>query len=329
MPEYCVTGGTGFIASHLIRALLAAGHTVRATVRDPSDEAKVGFLWELEGADERLQLLRADLLVEGSFDAAVSGVDGVFHAASPVVVSYEDGKDAQEKLVDPIMKGAGNVLRSCARAAVPPRRVVFTSSCSCVRYRHHHVHGGAPPALNESHWSDADYCRTYGLWYAYAKTVAEKEAWRLATEHGLDLVVVNPSFVVGPVLGRAAATSTALVVLALLNGDLGKYPNTTIGFVHVDDVVLGHVLAMEDGRASGRLICSGDVAHWSEVLGSLRERYPQYPIPTECSGGKGDDRAHKMDTSKMEALGFPPFLSIQQMFDDCIKSFQEKGLLLP
>lgn len=48
-----------------------------------------------------------------------------------------------------------------------------------------------------------------------------------------------------------------------------------------------------------------------------------------CSGGKGDDRAHKMDTSKMEALGFPPFLSIQQMFDDCIKSFQEKGLLLP
>jgi uncharacterized protein YbjT (DUF2867 family) len=75
MPEYCVTGGTGFIASHLIRALLAAGHTVRATVRDPSDEPKVGFLWELEGADERLQLLRADLLVEGSFDSAVSGVD--------------------------------------------------------------------------------------------------------------------------------------------------------------------------------------------------------------------------------------------------------------
>jgi nucleoside-diphosphate-sugar epimerase len=197
-----------------------------------------------------------------------------------VVVSYEDGKDAQEKLVDPIVKGAGNVLRSCARAAVPPRRVVFTSSCSCVRYRHH-GHGGAPPALNESHWSDADYCRTYGLWYAYAKTVAEKEAWRLATEHGLDLVVVNPSFVVGPVLGRAAPTSTALVVLALLKGDLGKYPNTTIGFVHVDDVVLAHVLAMEDGRASGRLICSGDVAHWSEVLGSLRERYPQYRIPTE------------------------------------------------
>lgn len=317
-----MTGGTGFIASHLIRALLAAGHTVRATVRDPADEAKVGFLWDLEGADERLQLVRADLLVKGSFDDAVSGVDGVFHTASPVVVGYDDGEDAQAKLVDPIVLGAANVLRSCARATpAPPRRIVFTSSCSCVRYSSHH-----PPSLNETHWSDTGYCQSYGLWYAYAKTVAEKEAWRLAKQHGLDLVVVNPSFVVGPVLAPAP-TSTALVVLALLRGELGKYPNTTIGFVHVDDAVLAHILAMEDGRAKGRLVCSGDVAHWSEVLGALREQYPQYPIPTECSGQKGDDRAHKMDTGKILALGFPPFLSIRQMFDDCIKSFQDKGLL--
>ncbi|CAL4964964.1 unnamed protein product [Urochloa decumbens] len=320
MPEYCVTGGTGFIAAHLIRALLAAGHTVRATVRDPEDEGKVGFLWELDGAADRLQLLRADLMEEGSFDEAVSGVDGVFHTASPVVVAAGgDRKDVQEKLVDPIVKGAANVLRSCARAADRPRRVVFTSSCSCVRYCH-------AATLNESHWSDADYCKSYNLWYAYAKTVAEKEAWRLAKEHGIDLVVVNPSFVIGPALGPRT-TSTILIVLAMLKGELGKYPNTTIGFVHVDDVVLCHVLAMEDARASGRLICSCDVAHWSEILDSLRERYPQYPIPTECSAQKGDDRPHKMDTSKIRALGFPPFLSVQQMFDDCIKSFQDKGLL--
>ncbi|CAO2180741.1 unnamed protein product [Urochloa humidicola] len=319
MPEYCVTGGTGFIAAHLIRALLAAGHTVRATVRDPEDEGKVGFLWELDGAAERLTLLRADLMEEGSFDEAVSGVDGVFHTASPVVVAGGDRKDVQEKLIDPIVKGAANVLRSCARAPERPRRVVFTSSCSCVRYCH-------AATLNESHWSDADYCKSYNLWYAYAKTVAEKEAWRLAKQHGIDLVVVNPSFVIGPALGPRP-TSTILIVLAMLKGELGKYPNTTIGFVHVDDVVLCHVLAMEDARASGRLICSCDVAHWSEILDSLRERYPQYPIPTECSAQKGDDRPHKMDTAKIQALGFPPFLSVQQMFDDCTKSFQDKGLL--
>jgi nucleoside-diphosphate-sugar epimerase len=82
------------------------------------------------------------------------------------------------------------------------------------------------------------------LWYAYAKTVAEKEAWRLAKEHGIDLVVVNPSFVIGPALGPRA-TSTILILLAMLKGDLVNYPNTTIGLVHVDDAVLCHVLAME------------------------------------------------------------------------------------
>ncbi|CAA6674948.1 unnamed protein product [Spirodela intermedia] len=72
MPEYCVTGGTGFIAAYLVKALLGEGHTVRATVRDPGDTAKVGFLWALAGAAERLKLVRADLTVDGSFDAAVA-----------------------------------------------------------------------------------------------------------------------------------------------------------------------------------------------------------------------------------------------------------------
>lgn len=124
------------------------------------DEGKVGFLWGLEGAAERLQLVRADLMVEGSFDDAVNGVDGVFHTASPVVVvgsgGGKDDVDVQATLVEPIVKGAANVLRSCARAPVPARRVVFTSSCSCVRYCH-------AATLNESHWSDADYCKSHNV----------------------------------------------------------------------------------------------------------------------------------------------------------------------
>jgi nucleoside-diphosphate-sugar epimerase len=128
---------------------------MRAWTTRAEDEGKVGFLWELEGAAERLTLLRADLMVEGSFDEAVGGVDGVFHTASPVVVAG-GGKDVQGELVDPIVKGAANVLRSCARAPDRARRVVFTSSCSCVRYCH-------AATLNESHWSDADYCKSYNV----------------------------------------------------------------------------------------------------------------------------------------------------------------------
>lgn len=94
MPEYCVTGGTGFIAAYLVKCLLEKGHTVRTTVRDPGDAAKVGFLREFKGAKERLKIFKADLLVEGSFDESIQGVDGVFHTASPVLVPYDDNIQA-------------------------------------------------------------------------------------------------------------------------------------------------------------------------------------------------------------------------------------------
>ncbi|KAG1330610.1 putative Tetraketide alpha-pyrone reductase 2 [Cocos nucifera] len=129
MLEYCVTGGTGFIASELVRALLAEGHAVRATVRDPADEAKVGFLRSFDGAKERLRLVKADLVVEGSFDEAVDGADGVFHTACPVYAP--PGQNIQEALIDPAIRGTANVLKSCSKAS-SVRRVVLTSTCAAV-----------------------------------------------------------------------------------------------------------------------------------------------------------------------------------------------------
>ncbi|KAK2971579.1 hypothetical protein RJ640_017948 [Escallonia rubra] len=312
MPEYCVTGGTGFIAAYLVKSLLENGHTVRTTVRDPENADKVGYLWELKGAKERLKMVKADLMVEGSFDQAIQGVDGVFHTASPVLAT----------LIDPCIRGTLNVLSSCKKAS-SVKRVVLTSSCSSIRYRYD-VKQVSP--LNESHWSDTEYCRHYNLWYAYAKTIGEKEAWRVAQESGIDVVVVNPSFVVGPLLAPEP-TSTLLMILAIIKGLRGEYPNTTVGFVHIDDVVAAHILAMEESRASGRLICSSSVAHWSEIIQMLRTRYPSYPYEDKCSNQKGDNHPHSMDGNKILKLGLPPLRSLNQMFDDCIKSFQDKGLL--
>ncbi|WJX57756.1 Tetraketide alpha-pyrone reductase 2 [Trifolium repens] len=319
MPEFCVTGGTGFIAAYLVKALLEKGHTVRTTVRNPDDLEKVGYLTELSEDKERLKILKADLLVEGSFDEAVSGVDGVFHTASPVLVPHDD--NIQVTLIDPCIKGTQNVLNSCIKAKV--KRVVLTSSCSSIRYRDD-VQQISP--LNESHWSDSEYCKRYNLWYAYAKTLGEKEAWRIAKESGIDLVVVNPSFVVGPLLAPQPA-STLLMILGIIKGLIGEHPNTTVGFVHIDDVIAAHILAMEEPKASGRLICSSSVAHWSQIIQMLRAKYPSYPYESKCSSQEGDNNNHSMDTTKITQLGFPQFKSLEQMFDDCIKSFQDKGFL--
>nr|UBX89878.1 tetraketide alpha-pyrone reductase [Gerbera hybrid cultivar] len=320
MPEYCVTGGTGFIAAYLIKSLLEHGHTVRATVRDPENVEKIGYLLELKGAKERLKLFKADLMVNGSFDQAVDGVDGVFHTASPVLVPYND--NIQETQVDPCIKGTKNVLSSCKKAK-SVKRVVLTSSSSSIRYRYD-VQQVSP--LNESHWSDTEYCKEYNLWYAYAKTIAEKDAWRVAKESGINLVVVIPSFVVGPLLAPQP-TSTLQMILNYVTGAVEEYPNKTIGFVHIDDVVAAHILAMEEKAASGRLICSNTVAHLSEIIQMLKSKYPSYNYVNKCGGEKGDDSPHSIDCSKILQLGLPPLKGIDQMFDDCIKSFQEKGFL--
>ncbi|KAL6538980.1 Tetraketide alpha-pyrone reductase 2 [Orobanche minor] len=317
MPEYCVTGGTGFIAAYLIKSLLEKGHVVRTTVRDPENAEKIGYLWELNGAKEKLKIMKADLLEEGSFDEAVEGVDGVFHTASPVLVPYDN--NIMENLIDPCIKGTKN---SCKKAT-SVKRVVLTSSCSSVRYNYD---VGEVSPLNESHWSDPEYCKNHNLWYANAKTLAEQEAWKLAKESGINLVVVNPSFVVGPLLAPQP-TSTLLLILAIVKGLRGEYPNTTVGFVHIDDVVQAHILAMEESKASGRLICSSSVAHWSQIIEMLRAKYPSYTYENKCSDQKGDDNPHSMDSSKIIKLGLPPLKTLDQMFDDCISSFQEKGLL--
>uniref|UniRef100_A0A803MU04 NAD-dependent epimerase/dehydratase domain-containing protein n=2 Tax=Chenopodium quinoa TaxID=63459 RepID=A0A803MU04_CHEQI len=264
--------------------------------------------------------MKADLMEEGSFDEAIKGVDGVFHAAAPVLVRYDE--NVQENLIEPSINGTLNVLRSCIKATTV-KRVVFTSSCSAIRYREDVQHISP---LNESHWSDSDYCKKHNLWYAYAKTLAEQSAWKIAKVNGLDLVVVNPSFVIGPLIGPQP-TSTLLLLLGIIKGAIGEYPNQEIGFVHIDDVVAAHILAMEESKASGRLICSSAVAHWSKIIDMLKAKYQSYPCEKMCGSQKVDDKPHSMDTSKIEQLGFPGFKTIPQMFDDCIKSFQDKGFL--
>ncbi|KAL3825386.1 hypothetical protein ACJIZ3_021415 [Penstemon smallii] len=250
MVEYCVTGGTGFIAAYLIKALLERGHTVRTTVREPG------------------------------FDEALNGVDRVFHTASPVLVATDE--NIKENLIDPCIKGTLNVLKSCKNAS-SVKRVVLTSSCSSIRYRYD-VEKVCP--LNESHWSDLKYCQSYNLWYAYAKTKAEQEAWKFAKERGIDLVVVNSVVSIARIAIRyvrydtiQTQNDTTRLVYRFCSciGLLGEYPNTRVGFVHIDDVVNAHILAMEESKASGRLICSNSVAHWSEIIQMLRAKYPYNP----------------------------------------------------
>ncbi|XP_020396319.1 dihydroflavanoid reductase-like 1 isoform X1 [Zea mays] len=314
--KVCVTGASGFVASWLIKRLLESGYHVVGTVRDPA------HLWKLPGAKERLQIVRADLLEEGSFDSAVMACEGVFHTASPVLAK-PDSTSKEETLV-PAVNGTLNVLRSCKKNPFL-KRVVLTSSSSAVRIRDD-GQSSSNISLDETAWSSVPLCEKMHLWYALAKVFAEKAAWEFAKENGIDLVTVLPSFVIGPSLSHELCV-TASDVLGLFQGDTARFSSYgRMGYVHIDDVASSHILVYEAPQAAGRYLCSSVVLDNDELVSSLAKRYPIFPIPRRLNSPYGK-QSYQLNTSKLQGLGFK-FRGVQEMFDDCVQSLKDQGHLL-
>ncbi|XP_071922049.1 tetraketide alpha-pyrone reductase 1-like isoform X2 [Coffea arabica] len=318
--KVCVTGASGFLASWLIKRLLLSGYQVTGTVRDPENAKKVAHLWRLEGAKERLVLVKGDLMEEGSFDDAIMGSEGVFHTASPVL--GRPASDPKAEILKPAIEGTLNVLRSCKKNPFL-KRVVLTSSSSTVRARED-FDPNVP--LDESSWSSEILCERLKIWYVLSKTLAEKAAWKFCEENKIDLVTVLPSFVVGRSLPPELC-STAADVLGLLKGETQKFEwHGRMGYVHIDDVALCHILVYERRNAQGRYLCSSTVLDNDELASILSASYPALPIPKRFH--KLDNRpSYDLNTSKLEGLGFKNFRSIREMFDDCIASLVEQGHL--
>ncbi|XP_043711391.1 tetraketide alpha-pyrone reductase 1 [Telopea speciosissima] len=314
--KVCVTGASGYLASWLVKRLLLSGYHVIGTVRNPGNE-KLAFLWELEGAKQRLELVKADLMEEGSFDDAIMGCDGVFHTASPVSTPTSDPK---AEILDPAIKGTLNVLSSCKKSP-SLKRVVLTSSSAALRARDDF---DSTIPLDESSWSSVELCESLQLWYALSKTLAEKAAWEFAKENKIDLVTVLPSFVIGPCLPFDLC-STAIDVINLLKGDSVTFSwHGRMGYVHIDDVALTHIHVYEDKTATGRYLCCSTVLENIELASLLSNRYPSLPIPKRFKPTPQSRAYYELNTSKVKSLGFN-FKSIEEMFDDCIASLKEQG----
>ncbi|XP_028758805.1 tetraketide alpha-pyrone reductase 1-like [Neltuma alba] len=266
----CVTGASGYIASWIVKLLLLRGYTVNGTVRDLDDSRKVDHLLKLDGAKERLHLFKANLLEEGSFDTAVEGCEGVFHTASPVVSNV---KDPQIELIDPAVKGTLNILKSCAKSP-SVKRVVLTSSMAAV------VCNGKPRdpevVVDEAWFSNPSFCRESEQWYALSKTLAEDAAWKFVKENNIDMVAINPSFVIGPLL-RPSLNESSAAILKLING-AQTLPKITGGWINVKDVANAHIQALEIPTANGRYCLVESVADYSEVSKILQELYPRLQL---------------------------------------------------
>ncbi|KAK4486774.1 hypothetical protein RD792_006644 [Penstemon davidsonii] len=267
--KVCVTGAGGYIASWLIKLLLSDGYTVHGTVRNPGDD-KNAHLKNLENAPEKLKLFKADLLDFDSILAAVKGCDGVFHVACPVPPSSVE-------LVAPALEGTLNVLKACSEAKV--RRVVVVSSAAAIVMN---PSLSKDQVIDETCWSDREYCKKTNNWYCYSKTVAESEAWEYAKKTGLDVVTLCPTLVIGPML-QPVANSSSFVLIKLLKEGFEEMENNFRKIVDVRDVAEGLKLVYEKPEAEGRYICMAHMVKTRDMVEILRGIYPNYKYPKRYS----------------------------------------------
>jgi len=266
MSTVLVTGGSGFIGSRCILQLLAGGHQVRTTVRNLKREGEVRAMLKEGGAEpgDRLSFVAAELESDAGWAQAVAGCEYVLHVASPFPPSLPKHED---ELIVPAREGALRVLRAARDAGV--KRVVMTSSFAAIGYGHK----PQETPFDETSWTDPKGEDV--LPYTKSKTLAERAAWDFIARKGgkLELAVVNPVGVFGPLLGTDYATSI-LLVQRMMDGAMPGCPQLHFGVVDVRDVADLHIRAMTHPAAKGErfLAVSGDFMTMVEIARVLKER---------------------------------------------------------
>jgi dihydroflavonol-4-reductase len=238
-----VTGGTGFVGAAVVRRLLGAGHEVRVMARADSPRALL--------ADTDVQWVTADLVSQQGLAAAVAGCRYVFHVAADYRLWVPD----PDTMYRANVAGSEALLRAAAEAGVT--RMVYTSSVATLGYDPEGPADEATPVDLESRIGH----------YKRSKFLAEQCVLQLVQEHGLEIVIVNPSTPIGP--GDVKPTPTGRVIVDAARGRIPAYVDTGLNVVHVDDVAEGHWLALQAGRAGEKYILGGKDMSLAQILAEV------------------------------------------------------------
>lgn len=301
-PLVAVTGGLGYLGSHVVARMLTKGYYVRTIV---PQGANVDFLVNMPGADDRLQIIPVrDPAAEDARSAmliAFRGVSTVVHAAS---FSTHGGKlsknSASKRIVDALKisldaaSAAGNVVIN----------FIYLSSEMTVFDPSQHPRRKTAE-LNEHDWFDCTRSgRESSNAFAYAHTVAELRLWARAGRGGLPFNVcsVIPSFVIGPVLSARHITSTPSLAFfsSIANGSLTEVPDIPMSPVDVRDVARAITALTERPEISGRMLLCAESLTSIELITRATRDFPDYKWPDVTkksflrrSLGKGDPEALK------------------------------------
>lgn len=272
-----ITGATGYVAGWIVKELLDHGLTVHAPIRNHNNKEKTKHLKQLADNNHgTIKFFEADLLKPGSYDKAMEGCELVYHTASPF---FNKVKDPQRDLIDPALQGTKNVLESVNRTN-SVKRVVLTSSCAAIYGDTRDMLALPNGTATEEHWNTTSTIQHQP--YSYSKTLAEKEAWKInKAQSRWDLVVINPSFVIGPGI-HLSKTSESFNIIKQLGDGTSKMgaPGFHIGMIDVRDLAVAQYRAGFTPKANGRNIISNESKMFLELGIILHEHFgDNYPFP--------------------------------------------------
>ncbi len=272
-----VSGGSGYLASWIVKLLLEERHLVRTTIRRKSDHAKYDHLINLARQfPGKLEIFEADLMKPGSFDEATAGCSVVIHSASPFKISGVN--DPEKELVQPAVEGVCNVFSSIRKAGTV-KRIVLTSSIAAIYGNASEAKDIEGKTFNEEHWNTTSSLTDQP--YSYSKTLAEKKAWKLVGEiPGAELVVINPGFILGPSLSRRTDGASVQLMRQFTSGlfRLGV-PRGKQAIVDVRDVAMAHVKAAFAPHTRGRHIGAPHSRDFLDIARVIHAQYPRLPLP--------------------------------------------------
>ncbi|PYI05858.1 NAD(P)-binding protein [Aspergillus sclerotiicarbonarius CBS 121057] len=333
MGKVLLTGGSGFIAAHIIDILLAHGFDTVVTVRSEEKGQRILDAHPDTPKEKLSYVIVKDVAAEGAFDEAVKSdppFDYVLHTASPF---HHNVQDPVKDFLDPAIKGTTGILKAIKAYAPTVKRVTITSSfASIINVKKH------PEVYSEANWNPVTWEEAMepSQTYRASKTFAEKAAWDFVEKEkpNFDIATINPPLVFGPVvhyLNSLDSINTSNQRTSnLIQGRFkdGLPPTVTFLWVDVRDVALAHVRTIEVPEAGGQrfFVTAGTYSN-KDLADVVRESFPELEdkLPPKDASSDIPANVYGYDNKKsIEVLGIQ-YRTLKQSVADTAKSLLAIG----